>query len=95
MLNPWISLGMKAWQIGFEAQGVIALRMLRLAAGGARAEAESSRMMTEKILAAGEAQVAARQRPCVATKSMSPLARRSTSIASGVGAAVVVTRAPS
>ncbi len=50
---------MKAWQIGFEAQGVIALRMLRLAAGGARAEAESSRMMTEKILAAGEAQVAA------------------------------------
>ena len=31
----------------------------RLAAGGARAEAESSRMVTEKILAAGEAQAAA------------------------------------
>ncbi|HEV3237380.1 MAG TPA: hypothetical protein VGZ25_10355 [Gemmataceae bacterium] len=33
MLNPWISLGMKVWQIGFEAQIVIALGMLRLAAG--------------------------------------------------------------
>ena len=59
MLNPWIWLGMKAWQIGFEAQSVVALRMLRLAAGGARAQAEASRMVTEKILAAGEAQAAA------------------------------------
>jgi hypothetical protein len=50
---------MKAWEIGFEAQSVIALRVLRLAAGGARAEAEGSRMLTEKTLAAGEAQVAA------------------------------------
>ena len=60
MFNPWISFGMKAWQIGLEAQSVIALCMLRLAAGGSlRAEAEASRMVTEKILAAGEAQVAA------------------------------------
>jgi hypothetical protein len=59
MLNPWISFGLKAWELGFEAQTVIALRMLRLAAGGARAEAEASRMVTEKILAAGEAQMAA------------------------------------
>jgi hypothetical protein len=59
MLNPWISVGMKVWQIGFEAQSVIALRMLRLAAGGTRAEAEASRMVTEKILAAGEAQMTA------------------------------------
>jgi hypothetical protein len=50
---------MKAWEIGFEAQSVIALRVLRLAAGGARAEAEGSRMLNEKTLAAGEAQVAA------------------------------------
>lgn len=59
MLNPWISFGIKAWQIGLEAQSVIALRMLRLAAGGAHAEAEFSRMVTEKMLAAGEAQMAA------------------------------------
>jgi hypothetical protein len=59
MLNPWLSFGLKAWQIGLEAQSVIALRMLRLAAGGVRAEAEASRMVTEKIMAAGEAQMAA------------------------------------
>jgi hypothetical protein len=59
MLNPWISFGLRAWQIGLEAQSVIALRMLRLAGGGARAEMEAARMVTEKIVAAGEAQVAA------------------------------------
>jgi hypothetical protein len=48
MLNPWVSFGMKAWQIGLEAQSVIALRMMRLATGGARAEAEASRMVTGK-----------------------------------------------
>jgi hypothetical protein len=56
MLNPWLRLGLKAFQIGLEAQSVMALRLLRLAAGGARAEAEASRMVGEKILAAGEAQ---------------------------------------
>jgi hypothetical protein len=40
MFNPWLSIGLKAWQTGLEAQSVMALRMLRLAAGGARAEAE-------------------------------------------------------
>jgi hypothetical protein len=52
VVDPWISFGLKAWQLGLEAQNVIALRLLRLAAGGARAEAEASRMVTEKILAA-------------------------------------------
>jgi len=53
MFNPWLSIGLKAWQTALEAQSVMALRM---AAGGARAEAEASRMVTEKIVAAGEAQ---------------------------------------
>ena len=57
MLNPWVSFGMKAWQIGLEAQTVIALRMIRLATGGARAEAEGSRMVTEKMMASSEAYV--------------------------------------
>ena len=35
------------------------LHVLRLAAGGARARAEASRMVTEKIVAAGQAQAAA------------------------------------
>ena len=59
MFNPWLSIGLRAWQIGLEAQSVIALRVLRMAAGGPRAEAEASRMVTEKMLAASEAQMAA------------------------------------
>jgi hypothetical protein len=57
--NPWLSFGFKVWQMGLEAQSVVALRMLRLAAGGARAEAEASRMVGEKILAAAEASASA------------------------------------
>ena len=59
MFNPWFALSLKTVQMGMEAQSVIALRMLRMAAGGARAEAEAGRMVTEKVVAAGEAQVAA------------------------------------
>jgi flagellar biosynthesis regulator FlbT len=59
MLNPWIALAFKAAQMTAEAQSVIALRMLRLAAGGSRMEAETTRMVTEKIAAAAEANVAA------------------------------------
>ena len=56
MFNPWLTLSLKAIQMGFEAQSVIALRVLRLAAGGARMEAEVTRMITEKPAAAAEAQ---------------------------------------
>ena len=55
MFNPWLALSLKALQMGVEAQSVIALRMLRLATGGARMEAEASRMVTEKVAAATEA----------------------------------------
>ena len=58
MLNPWFTLSLKTVPMGIEAQSVIALRMLRMAAGGARAEAEVGRMVSEKVVAAGEAQVA-------------------------------------
>ncbi len=58
-MNPWLLVGLKAMQIAIEAQSVIALRMLRLAAGGARMEAEAYRMVTEKVVAAAEAQAAA------------------------------------
>jgi hypothetical protein len=79
MFNPWMSLGMKAWQIGLEAQSVIILRMLRLAAGGARAEAEASRMVTEKSWQLARRRWGRRRLPCVDTKSMSSLARPSMS----------------
>ena len=59
MYNPWLALSLKAVQMGVEAQSVIALRMLRLATGGARMEAEASRMVTEKVAAAAEGQAVA------------------------------------
>ena len=37
--------------LSFEAQQVIALRMMKLAMGGQKAQAEASRMVTEKVLA--------------------------------------------
>jgi hypothetical protein len=45
--------------LGLEAQRVMAFRLMRLAAGGALAESEASRMITEKVEALGEAQTAA------------------------------------
>ena len=59
MLNPWVVLSMRAVQLSWEAQNVIALRMLRLASGDVRGQAELNRMVVEKITAAVEAQVAA------------------------------------
>jgi hypothetical protein len=59
MFNPWIALGLRAFQLGVEAQNVIALRMIRLASGDVRGQAELNRMVVEKIAALAEAQVAA------------------------------------
>jgi hypothetical protein len=42
--------------LGFEAQSVIALRLMKLGAGGANANKEASRMIQEKITAFHEAQ---------------------------------------
>jgi hypothetical protein len=41
--------------LGFDAQRVIALRVMKIAAGGSSARSEVSRMMTEKVPAAAEA----------------------------------------
>jgi hypothetical protein len=59
MLNPWMALTLKAMQVGFDAQNVIFLRMMRLSAGGARGQSEARRMVSEKIAASVEAQAAA------------------------------------
>jgi hypothetical protein len=59
MLKPWLALSFKAFQLCADAQSVIALRMLRLASGGAGASAEMGRMTIEKAAAVTEAQVAA------------------------------------
>ena len=59
MLNSWLALTFKTMQLGFEAQNVIALRMMRFAAGGARGQNEARRMVTEKIAAGVQAQLTA------------------------------------
>lgn len=50
--NPWFGVGLEAMALGFEAASVIALRSIRLAEGGARAQAEAVRMVSEKAQAA-------------------------------------------
>ncbi len=47
--NRWFRAGFDAWSLGVEASSVIALRTLKIAAGGAAAETESRRMVSEKI----------------------------------------------
>jgi hypothetical protein len=50
----------KSWaRLGFEAQHVMALRLARLAMGGAPATREASRMVSEKAAAGLNAQFAA------------------------------------
>jgi hypothetical protein len=59
MFNPWVALTMRTFQLGLEAQSVIALRMIRLASGDVRGQEELNRMIVEKIAALAEAQMAA------------------------------------
>jgi hypothetical protein len=58
MWNSWFALSFQAAQLGWEAQSVIALRLMRLATGGALARSEARLMVTEKVLALAEAQSA-------------------------------------
>jgi hypothetical protein len=52
--KPWLD----AMRLGFEVQSVIALRLIKIAAGGAESNAEVTRMVTEKVKALAEAQTA-------------------------------------
>src|SRR5262245_5131295 len=54
-LKTWLALSAANARLAFEAQQVIALRMMKLATGGAAAQAEMTRMFTEKAFAGGEA----------------------------------------
>jgi hypothetical protein len=49
MKTPWVRNYFDAWSLGLEASSVILLRALKIAAGGAEAEAESRLMFSEKI----------------------------------------------
>ena len=52
--NPWLNLTFDAIQLGMEAQTVIGLRVMKALTGGPGANAEVSRMITEKIEASME-----------------------------------------
>ncbi|TXN64538.1 hypothetical protein [Methylobacterium sp. WL6] len=55
MYGSWFKLGMDATMLAFESQQVIGMRLMMLSAGGAVGQAEAQRMVTEKVVAAGEA----------------------------------------
>ncbi len=55
MFGPWIQLSLDATMLAVEAQTVIGLRLMLLGAGGAAAQAEAHRMVTEKTNAFVEA----------------------------------------
>lgn len=55
--SSWLALTMQSAQLGFDAQRVIGLRLMRLAAGGTQAQTEAQRMVVEKSAAFMEAQM--------------------------------------
>jgi hypothetical protein len=54
-LNPWWRYSRDLTLAGFEAQRVIALRLMKLAAGGPAAKFEVHKMVAEKLAASAEA----------------------------------------
>ena len=81
MLNPWPAYFQLA-QTVWDANIVVAMRLMRLASGGALAQREAQRMVMEKGLTFAEAQVAAAAKIMAgvgiagATKSASDVYRR-------------------
>jgi hypothetical protein len=56
MWKSWLVLSSQAAWLTWEAQTLVALRLMRLAQGGALAQTEAQRMVTEKVAAMTEAQ---------------------------------------
>ena len=55
MWNDWFALSMQTAKLGWEAQGVMALRVMRMAARNPGSQTEARRMVTEKVAALAEA----------------------------------------
>jgi hypothetical protein len=49
--NAWMFAGYDLWVLGMESAAVMTMRGLKVAAGGAAAEAEMLRMVSEKVQA--------------------------------------------
>jgi hypothetical protein len=80
--DPWTRLAFDSWALGVEASSVVGLRMLKLAAGGAAAQAEAQRMVSEKVAASLTLPMLAMTgrlgstAPAVASKSLAHLRRK-------------------
>jgi hypothetical protein len=57
--NAWCALSLQTARLGWEAQNVIAFRLMRMATQNPGNQTEARRMVTEKVAALGEAQAAA------------------------------------
>jgi hypothetical protein len=68
--SDWIAVG----ALALEAQGVIAMRLMKIAEGGPEADAECHRMVTEKFVAAS-AVLAAAAKALASGKSMEAAAK--------------------
>ncbi|MFC3693111.1 hypothetical protein [Chenggangzhangella methanolivorans] len=55
MYGTWWKNSMSVAMLAFEAQGVIAQRMMLVGLGGPKVQAEMNRMVSEKLLAAAHA----------------------------------------
>lgn len=55
--GAWMKAGLDIWMLGAEAGAVIALRLAKIATGGAAGNEEAALMVTEKIRAMLEVQV--------------------------------------
>ena len=53
--SVWLNFSQQLVSANIEAQQVIALRLMKLAAGGPKAEREARRMVSEKMAASAEA----------------------------------------
>lgn len=52
--NPWLRLSFDMMHLSAEAGGVVALRMMKVAQGGAAATAEAELMVSEKLRSTAE-----------------------------------------
>lgn len=57
--NAWCALSLQTARLGWEAQSVIALRLMRMAVQNPGNQTGARRMVTEKVAAVAEAQAAA------------------------------------
>ncbi|HJV40659.1 hypothetical protein [Caulobacter sp.] len=80
--DSWTTLAFDSWSLGLEASAVIGLRMMKLAAGGAAAQAEAQLMVGEKVAAgltlpmlAATGQLGA-SGPAIASASLAHLRRK-------------------